>query len=46
VKLGYSMDEFAKFVFTASENEGKPTDILVCDWIPLGSDFKGRDEPV
>jgi len=46
VKLGYSLEEFVNFVFTASENEGKPTDILVCDWIPIGSDFKSRDEPV
>jgi len=38
-KMGYSLDEFRNFIFTASENSGKPTDILVCDWIPLEKDF-------
>jgi len=39
-KMGYTIDEFSKFVYTASENEGKPTDILVVNWIPIGSDIK------
>jgi hypothetical protein len=39
-KMGYSLDEFSKFVYTASENENLPTDILVCNWIPLEADFK------
>lgn len=37
-RLGYNIDEFAKFIFTASENEGEPTDILCVRWIPIGSD--------
>jgi hypothetical protein len=45
-KMGYDIDEFSKFIFTASENEGKPTDILVCDWIKVASDFKERDDLV
>ena len=46
VKMGYSLDEFVKFISTSAENENKPTDILVVDWIPIGSDFKSRDEPI
>jgi hypothetical protein len=46
VKMGYDIDQFSKFFYTASENEGKPTDILVVDWIPISSDFKGRDAPI
>lgn len=38
VKMGYSLDEFAKFFFTSAENEETPTDILVVKWIPIGSD--------
>ena len=38
-KMGYSLDEFRNFIFTSSENSGKPTDILVCDWIPLEKDL-------
>jgi len=44
-KMGYDIDQFAKFIYTASENEGNPTDILVVNWIPIGSDFKRNDEP-
>ena len=39
-KIGYDLDEFSRFVYTASENENIPTDILVCNWIPLENDFK------
>ena len=39
-KMGYDLDQFSKFVYTASENENIPTDILVCNWIPLENDFK------
>ena len=38
-KMGYSLDEFRNFVFTAAENSSKPTDLLVCDWIPLEKDI-------
>lgn len=44
VKMNYSLDEFAKFFYTSSENEGKPTDILVVNWVPIGSDFKECDK--
>ena len=37
-KMGYNIDQFSKFIYTASENENKPTDILVVDWIPIASD--------
>lgn len=40
VKMGYTLDEYIKFFYTSSENTGKPTDILVVDWIPISEDFK------
>ena len=46
VKMGYDLDEISKFVYTASENEGKPTDILVVNWVPIASDIKEYDKVV
>lgn len=40
VKMGYNLDEYLKFFYTSSENTGKPTDILVVDWVPIQSDFE------
>jgi hypothetical protein len=39
VRMGYDLDDFLKFFYTSSENTGKPTDVLVVDWIPLSGDF-------
>ena len=37
-KMKYDLDQFASFVYTSSENLEKPTDILVCDWVPISTD--------
>ena len=38
-KMKYDLDQFASFVYTSAENTEKPTDILVCDWVPISADL-------
>jgi len=33
MKIGYNLPDFVDFVMRHSKETGKPTDILVCDWI-------------
>jgi len=41
-KMKYDLDQFASFVYTSAENCEKPTDILVCDWVPISADVSKK----